>query len=131
MYSNPRHAELQIPGTTVFTLTRARQGYHLNMFCLSLQSAANRAAFKQDESAFLDGFTLSAEQRAAIQARDYNRMLALGGNIYYLSRIAAADGESFQQIASRMTGIPLEEYQRQMLAGGRSGVDPQGDHKHG
>lgn len=115
-----RHAPLEeIPGTVIFNGAMSRLGYHLNMWCMTLQSPGNRAEFKADEAAYLDRFPLDADQREAILARDYNRLLALGGNIYFLSKIAAVDGHSFQQIAARMSGVSVAEFQAMMLAGGR------------
>ena len=109
-----------IPGTTLFDAERSREGYHLNMFCMSLMQAANRAAFKADERAYLVTFPMTPEQRDAVLARDWNRMLELGGNIYYTSKIGATDGLSFQQLAAKMTGSTQEDYARMMLDGGRS-----------
>lgn len=108
-----------IPGTVVFDATQSRLGYHLNMFCMSLMRAENRAAFKADERAYLERFPMSEEQRQAVLDRDYNRMIALGGNIYYLAKIGATDGFSFQNLASKMTGMSEEAYRAMMMAGGR------------
>ena len=109
-----------IPGTTVFDAKRSRQGYHLNMFCMSLMTAENREAFKRDEAAYLRQFPLTPEQVKAVLARDWNGMIALGGNIYYTSKIAATDGLTFQNIAAIMTGSTQEQYAKMMLDGGRS-----------
>jgi len=109
-----------IPGTRVFTAARARQGYHLNQFAMSLMKAENRERWKADEPAYLDAWPLTDEQKAAVLARDYNRLLDLGGNIYFLSKIFSTDGKSFIQAVSTMTGMSLENYQAMMLAGGRS-----------
>lgn len=109
-----------IPGTTVFDAEQARKGYHLNMFCMSLMKAANRDRFKADERAYLEEWPMTAEQRQAVLARDYNRMIALGGNIYFLAKIFATDGKSFQHAAALMTGMSQEDYARMMLEGGRS-----------
>jgi protocatechuate 4,5-dioxygenase alpha subunit len=109
-----------IPGTFVFDADRSRQGYHLNMFCMSLMKAENRKAFKENEASYLNRFALTAEQREAILKRDYNRMLALGGNIYFTAKLGATDGHSFQHIAAVMTGATQEDYAKMMLAGGRS-----------
>ncbi len=108
-----------IPGTIVFDATQSRLGYHLNMFCMSLMKAENRAAFKADERAYLQRFPMADAQREAVLARDYNRMLELGGNIYFLAKIGATDGCSFQNLASKMTGVPEDEYKAMMVAGGR------------
>ena len=108
-----------IPGTTVFDATRSRQGYHLNMFCMSLMKAENRERFKADEQAYLETFPMTPEQRQAVRDRDYNRMIALGGNIYFLAKIGATDGFSFQNLASKMTGVPEDDYKAMMVAGGR------------
>ena len=109
-----------VPGTTVFDAEQARIGYHLNMFCMSLMKAANRERFKANERAYLDDWPMSEEQKAAVLARDYNRMIALGGNIYFLAKIFATDGKSFQYAAALMTGMGQEEYAKMMLSGGRS-----------
>src|SRR5215475_4980835 len=109
-----------IPGTFVFDAERSRQGYHLNMFCMSLMKAENRKAFKENEASYLDRFALTPQQREAILKRDYNRMLELGGNIYFTAKLGATDGHSFQHIAAVMTGATQEDYAKMMLGGGRS-----------
>ena len=109
-----------IPGTTVFDARRSRAGYHLNMFCMSLMKAENREAFKADEAAYLQRFPMTDAQRESVLKRDWNGMIALGGNIYFTSKIAATDGLSFQQIAAKMSGVTQQEYADMMLAGGRS-----------
>ncbi len=109
-----------IPGTFVFDADRSRQGYHLNMFCMSLMKAENRKAFKENEAGYLDRFALTPEQREAILKRNYNRMLELGGNIYFTAKLGATDGHSFQHMAAVMTGSTQEDYAKMMLAGGRS-----------
>jgi protocatechuate 4,5-dioxygenase alpha chain len=114
----PREYE-DIPGTYVFDGRRSRQGYHLNMFCMSLNDAANREAFKADEEAYLDRFGLTADQRRAVLDRDWNQLLELGGNIYYTFKLAACDGMNFQQLAAKQTGMSTDDYGAMMLAGGR------------
>jgi len=109
-----------IPGTFVFDAERAKEGYHLNMFCMSLMKDENRRAFKADEGKYLDRFPLTPEQRDAILNRQYNRMLELGGNIYFTAKLGATDGHSFQHIAAIMTGSTQDEYAKMMLGGGRS-----------
>ena len=111
-----------IPGTTVFDADQARVGYPLNMFCMSLMKEANRAAFKADQRAYLDQWPMSEDQKLAVIARDYNRMIALGGNIYFLAKIFATDGKSFQYAAALMTGMTQEQYAAMMLHGGRTPV---------
>lgn len=108
-----------IPGTFVFDAERGRQGYHLNQFCISLRKAENREAFRADPEAYLDRYPMSAEQREAVRQRDWNRLLELGGNIYYTSKLAAFDGINFQQLAAIMTGMSTDDYRAMMLAGGR------------
>ncbi len=109
-----------IPGTTLFDAQRSHQGYHLNMFCMSLMQAENRAAFKADEAAYLRKFPMTDAQRYAVLKRDWNGMIALGGNIYFLAKLFSTDGKSFQQVAAIMTGATQEEYANMMLNGGRS-----------
>ena len=109
-----------IPGTRIFTAARARAGYHLNQFAMSLMKAENRERWKADEDSYLANWPLSDEQKAAVRARDYNRLLDLGGNIYFLSKIFSTDGLSFVQAVSTMTGASVEAYQAMMNGGGRS-----------
>ena len=117
-------AEMEdIPGTRVFTAARARQGYHLNQFAMSLMKEENRTRFLADEKAYLDEWELTDAAKAAVLARDYNRMIDHGGNIYFLSKLFSTDKKSFQFAAGSMTGMSQEEYAEMMLKGGRS---PQG-----
>ncbi len=113
------HEYDDIPGTTVFDAQRSRQGYWLNQFCMSLMKADNREAFKADESGYLGRFAMTDEQKQAILDRDWNKMIALGGNIYYMAKLGATDGKSFQYLAAAMTGMSQEEYAEMMLKGGR------------
>src|SRR5258705_3386249 len=109
-----------IPGTFVFDAERSRQGYGINMFCMSLMKEANRKAFKANEAEYLKTFKLTPEQTEAILKRDYNRMLELGGNIYFTAKLGATDGHSFRHLAAVMTGATQDDYAAMMLAGGRS-----------
>ena len=111
---------LDIPGTTIFDAEQSRKGYHLNQFCMSLMKAENRARFKAGERAYLDEWPMTEDQKLAVLARDLNRCIGLGGNIYFLAKIGATDGKSFQQMAGSMTGMTEEEYRNMMIAGGRS-----------
>jgi protocatechuate 4,5-dioxygenase alpha chain len=117
-----------VPGTTIFDAEQSRRGYPLNRFAMSLMNAENRERFKADESAYLDQWKMSEEQKQAVLARDYNKMIALGGNIYFLAKIFATDGKSFQYAAALMTGMNQEDYAKMMLGGGRS---PEGNRRTG
>jgi protocatechuate 4,5-dioxygenase alpha chain len=108
-----------IPGTKVFNAMRSRQAYHLHKFCMSLMDAANRDAFRQDELAYLDRFRMSPEQKQAVLDRDFNRLIDLGGNIYFLVKLSNTDGWSAQKAVGSMTGMTPDEYAAMMRAGGR------------
>ena len=109
-----------IPGTFVFDAERSREGFGINMFCMSLMKEDNRKAFKADEAEYLKKFKLTPEQTEAILKRDYNRMLELGGNIYFTAKLGATDGHSFRHLAATMTGSTQDDYADMMLKGGRS-----------
>lgn len=109
-----------IPGTRVYTAARARIGYQLNQFAMSLMKPENRERWKADERAYLDGWKLTHEQKEALLARDYNLLLDLGGNIYFLAKVFSTDGLSFLQAVSTMTGMSVLDYSAMMIAGGRS-----------
>ena len=111
---------LDVPGTTIFDAEQSRIGYHLNQFCMSLMKADNRTRFKANERAYLDEWPMTEDQKQSVLARDLNRAISLGGNIYFLAKIGATDGKSFQQMAGSMTGMTEEEYRNMMVSGGRS-----------
>ena len=111
---------LDVPGTIIFDAEQSRKGYHLNQFCMSLMKAENRKRFKANERAYLDEWPMSEEQKQGVLTRDLNRCMATGGNIYFLAKIGATDGRSFQQMAGSMTGMSEEEYRAMMVGGGRS-----------
>jgi protocatechuate 4,5-dioxygenase alpha chain len=103
----------------VFNAARSSQGYGINMFCMSLMKDENRKAFKANEAGYLKKYPLTPEQTDAILKRDYNRMLELGGNIYFTAKLGATDGHSFQHLAAVMTGSTQDDYAKMMLGGGR------------
>ena len=111
---------LDIPGTTIFDADQSRKGYWLNQFCMSLMKPENRVRFKADERAYLNEWPMTEEQKQAVLARDLNWCIRLGGNIYFLAKIGATDGLSFQQMAGSMTGMTEQEYREMMVRGGRS-----------
>lgn len=109
-----------LPGTTIFTIEKSREGFHLNQFCMSLRTEENRRRFLADESGYLDEWELTADQKQAVLDRDFQKMLDTGGNVYFLSKIFASEGLSYVQAVSTMTDMNVEQYQAMMLAGGRS-----------
>jgi protocatechuate 4,5-dioxygenase alpha chain len=111
---------LDVPGTTIFDAEQSRKGYGLNQFCMSLMKAPNRERFLADPKATLDEWPMTQAQKDAVLARDLNRCIAEGGNIYFLAKIGATYGKSFQQMAGSMTGMTEEEYRDMMIRGGRS-----------
>ena len=109
-----------IPGTRVFTAQRARKGYNLNQFAMSLMKEENRKRFLADERAYLDRFRMSDEQKEAVLVRDFNKLIELGGNIYFLVKLSNTDGWSAQRAVGSMTGMTPDEYAAMMRSGGRS-----------
>jgi protocatechuate 4,5-dioxygenase, alpha chain len=111
---------LNLPGTTIFDADQSRKGYHLNQFCMSLMKAENRTRFLANQRAYLDEWPMTEDQKQAVLTADLNRAIALGGNIYFLAKLGATHGKSFQQMAGSMTGKTEIEYRDMMIAGGRS-----------
>ncbi len=109
-----------LPGTTIFDAEESRKGYWLNQFCMSLMKAENRTRFLAGQRAYLDEWPMTERQKEAVLARDLNRCIAEGGNIYFLAKLGATHGKSFQQMAGSMTGMTEEEYRDMMIGGGRS-----------
>jgi protocatechuate 4,5-dioxygenase, alpha chain len=108
-----------IPGTYVFDGRRSQQGYNLNRFLKTLDRPESREAFGQDEDAYLEGFALSAEQREAVRKREWTRLLELGGNIFYIWKLAVFDQRSMQYLGGQMSGMTEAEFRQMMLEGGR------------
>ena len=111
---------LDVPGTTIFDAEQSRKGFQLNQFCMSLMKHENRERFKANERAYIDEFPMTEEQKHAVLARNLNWCISLGGNIYFLAKLGATHGKSFQQMAGSMTGMTEDEYRNMMIAGGRS-----------
>ncbi|MEJ1992585.1 MAG: protocatechuate 4,5-dioxygenase subunit alpha [Maritimibacter sp.] len=109
-----------IPGTYVFDADRSREGYWLNQFCISLRKAENREAMKTDPEAHMAKFAMTEDQKQAVRDRAWNRLLQLGGNIYYTSKLAAFDGIVFQDLAAEMSHMSRDDYRKMMVDGGRS-----------
>ncbi|MFV0462877.1 MAG: protocatechuate 4,5-dioxygenase subunit alpha [Nostocoides sp.] len=110
----------EIPGTIIFDADQSAKGYHINQFCMSMMDPQNRARFLADQRAYLDDWDLSQAAKDAIVALDLNELMRLGGNIYFLSKLGATHGLSFQQMAGSMTGMTEPEYRDMMISGGRS-----------
>jgi protocatechuate 4,5-dioxygenase alpha chain len=108
-----------IPGTTPFGAAEAQKGLALNRMCFSFNSAANREAFRADEDGYCDRFGLTAEQRQAVRERDVLKMLAAGGNIYYLAKLAGIFGLNVQDIGAQQTGISVDDFKAKLIAAGR------------
>jgi protocatechuate 4,5-dioxygenase, alpha chain len=111
---------LDIPGTVIFDADQARKGYWFNQFCMSLMKPENRTEFKANERAYLNKWPMSEEHKLAACTRDFNRMIELGGNIYFMAKLGFTDERNFQQMASSMTGMTENEYKTMMISGGRS-----------
>ncbi len=108
-----------IPGTYVFDARRAKEGYQLNKFLMSLNEEPNREAFRSDPSAYLDRFKLTPEQRTAVEERQWLHLLEVGGNVYYTFKLAIFDGLSMQGMGGDMSSITEAEFAEMMRNGGR------------
>ena len=108
-----------IPGTTIFDGFEAQKGLALNRMCFSFNSAENREAFRADEDGYCARFGLSTEQRQAVRERDVLKMLAAGGNIYYLAKLAGIFGLNVQDIGAQQTGMSVDDFKAKLIAAGR------------
>jgi protocatechuate 4,5-dioxygenase, alpha chain len=115
---NAETEHLEMWGTTLFDGNAARRGYALNKMCFSFNDATNREAFRQDEEAYCRQFGLNAEQREAVRRRDVLALIAAGGNIYYLAKLAGIFGLNVQDIGAQQTGRSVEAFRAMLLAAG-------------
>ncbi len=109
-----------IPGTTIFTIEKAREGYHLNEFAMSLMKPENRERFLADQRAYVDEWEMTEEQKQAVLDRNFQKLLDTGGNVYFLAKIFATDGLAYVDAVSTMTDMTVDEYKAMMIAGGRN-----------
>lgn len=117
-FQRPTGGKRTIPGTPVFDGESAQGGYPLNAMCYSFNNAANRAAFAADEDRYMDRFALTDAQRQAVRQRDVLGMIAAGGNVYYLAKLAGILGLNVQDLGALQTGVPIEEFKAALLAHG-------------
>jgi len=117
--TSPKSAAEPIPGTTLFDGQAAAKGYQLNAMCFSFNEAANRAAFLADEEAYCARYGLTPEQRAAVAKRDVLGMIAAGGNIYYLAKLAGIFGLNVQDVGALQTGKTVDQFKAMLLAQGQ------------
>ena len=102
--------------TPIFDGRAAQLGYPLNAMCFSFNDAENRARFTQDPEAFFDRFGLSPEQRQAVRERDILWMIQLGGNAYYLLKLANLLGMDVQDVGAQQTGLSRADFQAKLQA---------------
>lgn len=100
----------RIPDTPLFDRPRSNNGYALNKMAMGLSSPEGRAAFVADESAYLDRFALTPDQRAAVLARDWAEMVRLGGNLFYILKISAVDPTPIRAIGAAQAGLSLDTF---------------------
>jgi protocatechuate 4,5-dioxygenase, alpha chain len=109
-------APAEIFGTPIFGPALAQKGYALNKMCFSFNDAANRAEFVKDEAAYCAKYGLTAEQTEAMAKRDLLKLLACGGNAYYLAKFAGILGLNMQDIGALQTGMTVEQFKAKLLA---------------
>ena len=107
-----------IPGTYVFDGRLALAGYPLNRMCMSFNSAENRAAFLADRDGYCDIYGLTDAQKQAVRDLDVLQLIRLGGNIYYLAKLAGIFGLNVQDLGAQQTGVSVEEFKRRLVAAG-------------
>ena len=112
-------ATRQIPGTTLFDGAQARKGYALNKMCFSFNDAANREAFQGDEIGYCLRYGLNEQQRQAIRERNVLKLIAAGGNVYYLAKFAGILGLDVQDLGAQQTGMSKDAFKAKLLAAGR------------
>ena len=112
-------ATRQIPGTTLFDGAQARKGYALNKMCFSFNDAANREAFQSDEIGYCLRYGLDEQQRQAIRERNVLKLIAAGGNVYYLAKFAGILGLDVQDLGAQQTGMSKDAFKAKLLAAGR------------
>ena len=104
------HPRAPIPDTTVFDLRAAQRGYRLNKMCGSLCRPENRAAFKQDEEAYMARFGLAEKEKQLIRDRDFAGLIHAGLNIYWMLKLGSVTGNSLYRMGAQMRGESYEQF---------------------
>lgn len=105
-----------IPGTPIFDGSAAQRGYALNAMCYSFNSAESRDEFRRNEAAYMAKFGLNEAQKKAVRERDVLGMIAAGGNVYYLAKLAGILGLNVQDLGALQTGTSVEAFKAALLA---------------
>lgn len=108
-------ARAPIPDTPLFDREASIRGYRLNKMAMALGQPANREAFRRDEEAYLDRFGLSAEEKRAVMARDWEDMVRLGGNLFFILKISAVDPVPITRIGAAQAGMEHSDFLAQRL----------------
>lgn len=112
----PKSSKRTVPGTSIFDGEAAARGYQLNAMCYSFNEEENREAFRADEEAYCKRFGLTSAQRDAVASRNVLAMIAAGGNIYYLAKLAGIFGLNVQDVGAQQTGMSVEAFKQKLLA---------------
>lgn len=103
-----------IPGTTIFDGKMAMKGYALNKMCYSFNKKENREEYLRDPEAYFDKYGLNEEQKQACREKNVLKMIAAGGNIYYLAKFAGIYKLSVQDVGAQQTGMTTEEFKEKL-----------------
>ena len=115
---HPEEHATDIWGTTLFDGRAAQRGYALNKMCYSFNEAANRDAFRRDPEGYCRKYNLDEAQLDAVRRRDVLALIAAGGNIYYLAKLAGIFGLNVQDIGAQQTGVTADEFRERLRAAG-------------
>jgi protocatechuate 4,5-dioxygenase alpha chain len=107
-----------IEGTTFFNGEMAMKGYALNKMCYSFNGAEAREKYLADPEAYFDKFKLNDEQKQACRNKNVLEMIAAGGNIYYLAKLAGVYKMNMQDIGAQQTGMSVEEFKEKLRRAG-------------
>lgn len=113
-----RQRRRSITGTYIFDGDYARIGYALNRMCFSFNDAAARAAFLEDEEAYMTKFGLNEAQKQSVRSRQVLDMIAAGGHPYYLAKLAGIFGLDMQDLGAQQTGVTREIFQAKLASAG-------------
>ncbi|CAN1511534.1 protocatechuate 4,5-dioxygenase subunit alpha [Rhabdaerophilaceae bacterium] len=108
----------RLPDVPLFDRPRQLRGYRLNKMAMSLTNAANREAFRVDEDAYLGRFGLSEEEKVAVKTSDWQSMVRLGGNVFFILKIAAIRPATMTEIGAHQLGLDHKTFLRERLGKG-------------
>jgi gallate dioxygenase len=101
-----------IEGSYPFDFDRSSRAYRLNKYLHGIIQPELRGRFLYDREGSYDRGGLTEEEKDMVRRLDWRAMIRYGVIFFILEKLAAAVGQTNQEIYAHMRGETLEEFQK-------------------